>query len=39
MPPSMRRMWHGPITSSPCGLPASSTASQSLTPFLLASYR
>ena len=35
MPPSMRRMWHGPITSSPCGLPASSTASQSLTPFLL----
>ena len=37
MPPSMRRMWQGPMTSRPWGLPASSTASHSLTPFLLAS--
>ena len=39
MPPSMRRMWQGPITSSPCGRPASSTVFHSLVPFFVASCR
>ena len=37
IPPSIRRIWQGPITRRSCGLPASRTVFQSLTPFFVAS--